>query len=93
MDKNIGKNISKNLSSKYSQRLLDYAKQSATDALKTTSKRVIQKTAEATDDLIGNKIGKSQEVQCIIIQEQLQTNMIRKYLKKDIYLQKKDGNY
>ena len=32
------------------------AKQSATDALKTTSKRVIQKTAEAAGDLIDNKI-------------------------------------
>ena len=32
MDKNIGKNISKNLSGKYSQKLLDHAKQSATDA-------------------------------------------------------------
>ena len=42
---------------KYSQKLLDHAKQSATDALKTTSKRVIQKTAEATLDLIGNRIG------------------------------------
>ena len=38
------------------QKLLDHAKQSATDALKTSSKRVIRKTAEATDDLIGNKI-------------------------------------
>ena len=28
----------------------------ATNALKTSSKRVIQKTAEATGDLIGNKI-------------------------------------
>ena len=36
MDKNIGKNISKNVSSKYSQKLLDHAKESATDALKTT---------------------------------------------------------
>ena len=35
---------------------LNHAKQSATDLLKTTSKRVIQKTAEATGDLIGNKI-------------------------------------
>ena len=32
--KNVGKNISKNLSSKYTQKLLDHAKQSATDALK-----------------------------------------------------------
>ena len=36
--KNIGKNISKNLSGKYSQKLLDHAKQSAADAIKTTSK-------------------------------------------------------
>ena len=41
MGKSIGKNISKNLSSKYSQKLIDHAKKSATDALKTTSKRVI----------------------------------------------------
>ena len=32
--KNIGKNISKNLRGKYSQKLLDHAKKSATDALK-----------------------------------------------------------
>ena len=48
MGKNIGKNISKSLSGKYSQELLDHAKQSATDALKTSPKRVIQKTAEAS---------------------------------------------
>ena len=33
-----------------------YAKQSATDALKTSSKWATQKKAEATDDLIQNKI-------------------------------------
>ena len=44
MVKNIGKNISKNLSRKYNHKLLDHAKQSAIDALKITSKRVIQKT-------------------------------------------------
>ena len=43
MGKNIGKNISKNLSGKYSQNLLDQTKQVATDACKTTLKRVIQK--------------------------------------------------
>ena len=32
MGKNIGKNISKNLSGKYSQKRVDHAKQSATDA-------------------------------------------------------------
>ena len=55
MGKNIDKNISKNLSGKYNQKLLDHAKQYATDALKTASKRAIQKTAEATDGLIGSK--------------------------------------
>ena len=33
--KNNGKNISKVLNGKYSQKLLDHAKKSATDALKT----------------------------------------------------------
>ena len=56
MGKNIGKNISKNFSNKCSQKLLDHAKKSATDALKTSSKRVIQKEEEATSDLNGNKI-------------------------------------
>ena len=56
MGKNIGKNISKNLSAKYSHTLLDHAKKIVIDALKTSSKRVIQKTADATGDLIGNKI-------------------------------------
>ena len=44
------------ISNKYIQKLLDSAKKSATDAIKTASKRVIQKTAEATGDLICNKI-------------------------------------
>ena len=44
------------MSSKYSQKLLDHAKQSATDAFITASKRAIQNTTEATGDLIGNKI-------------------------------------
>ena len=39
MGKNIGKNVSKNLSREYSQKLLDHAKKSTTDALKTTSKK------------------------------------------------------
>ena len=64
MSKDIGKNVSKNLSSKYGpgifaarQNLLDHAEESARDALKTDSKRAIQKTTEATGDLIGNESG------------------------------------
>ena len=37
------------------KKLVDTAKKSATDAIKTASKRAIQKIAEATGDLIGNK--------------------------------------
>ena len=40
---------------KYGKKLMDTATKTGTDAAKTTSKRVVQKTAEATGDLIGNK--------------------------------------
>ena len=46
----------KSLGNKYGQKLLDSAKKSRTDAIKTASKRAIQKTVEATDDLTGNEI-------------------------------------
>ena len=52
----FAKNMGKSLSNKYGQKLLDSAKKFTADAIKTASKRVIQKTAEATGDLIGNKI-------------------------------------
>ena len=39
-----------------SQKLVASTKKSATDAIKTASKGAIQKTAEATEDLIGNTI-------------------------------------
>ena len=43
--------MGKNLNNKYGQKVLDSAKESTTDAIKA-----IQKTAETTGDLIGNKI-------------------------------------
>ena len=48
--------LAKNMSNKYSQKLVDTAKKSVTGAIKTASKRAIQKTAEATGYLVGNKI-------------------------------------
>ena len=76
------------------QKLLGHAKKFATDALKTSSKRVVQKTAEATDDLISSKIankvtGVSKNSQQNN-SETVKMRMIKKYLKRDIYLQKKD---
>ena len=43
-------------SNKYGKKLMDIATKTAIDAEKTASKRVVQKTAEAAGDLIGNKI-------------------------------------
>ena len=43
MDKNMDKSIGKKLSSKFSQKLLEHTKKSATDTLKTTSEKAIQK--------------------------------------------------
>ena len=48
--------FARSMSNKYGKKLVDTAKKSATDAIKTASKRAIQKTAEATGDLVGNKI-------------------------------------
>ena len=55
MGKNINKKWSKNFTGKYSQKLLDHAKQSTTNAFRTAWKRAIQKTALASGDLIGKK--------------------------------------
>ena len=52
----FAKSMGKSLSNKYGQKLLDGAKKYMTDAIKIASKRAIQNTAEATDNLIGNKI-------------------------------------
>ena len=50
------KHMNKSLGNKYGQKLLDSAKSSIADVIKTASKRAFQKTAEATVDLIGHKI-------------------------------------
>ena len=94
MGKSIGKNRSTNLSGIYSRKFLDHAKQSATGALETASKRANQKTAEATGDSIGNKIAdritKVSKTSKQNNPETVTNGMIKKYLKKDTYLQKKD---
>ena len=89
----FAKDIGKNLSTKYGQNFPDSAKKSTTDAIKTASKRAIQKTAEATGDLISNKIAdKITSVSKKALKE-LQNDEMEapKKKKKDIYLQKK-GN-
>ena len=41
---------------KYGKKLMDTAKKTGIDPAKTASKKVVQKTAEATGDLIGKKL-------------------------------------
>ena len=48
--------FAKKFGDKYGKKLMDTAAKTGIDAAKTSSKRVVQKTAEATRDLIGNKI-------------------------------------
>ena len=93
--KNIGTHaakVAKNMSNKYSQNIADTTKKSATDAIKTASKRAIPKTAEATGDLFGNKIAdkitakpskKSQN-------EEIQTNEVNNEIPKERYTSPKE---
>ena len=48
--------FARSMSNNYGKKLVNTAKKSAADAVKTASKRAMQKTAEATGDLIGNKL-------------------------------------
>ena len=52
----FAKCIGKNVNTKYSQKLFDKAKKHTTDAIKSASKKTIQKAAAATGDLIDNEI-------------------------------------
>ena len=48
--------FTKRFDAKYGKKLMDTATKTGIDTAKTASKRVVQKTAEAAGDLIGNKI-------------------------------------
>ena len=85
----FAKNIGKNLSDKYCQKLVDTAKKSTTDAIKTASKRVIQKTAEATGDLVGNKI--EDKIANASKKSNKEDDIELTTHKKDTYHQKKDN--
>ena len=81
----FAKNMDKHLSNKYSTKLLDNAKKSTADALKTASKGVINKTSEATGDLIADKITSKAKKS----NQQEETEV---YTPKELYnLQKKDS--
>ena len=79
------------MSNKYSQKLVDTAKKSATDAIKTASKRAIQKTAEATGDLVGNKIvDKITNASKILRNKEIQSNEVNNEIPKERYISPKE---
>ena len=51
-----GINAAKKFGDKYGKNLMDTAKKQGTNFAKTAGKRIVQKSAEATGDLVGNKI-------------------------------------
>ena len=90
----FARNMGKSLSNQYGQKPLDGAKKSTTDAIKTASKRAILKTAEATGDLIGNKI--ADKITSVSKKSNNNNNNEDVELtthKKDVYLQKKENKF
>ena len=79
------------MSNKYSQKLVDSSKKSATDAIKTASKRAVQKTAEAIGDLIGNKIAdKITSASKKSHNEEIQSNQVNNEIPKERYISPKE---
>ena len=76
MGKNIGKYISINLSGKYTRDILDYAKQSATNAFKTFSKKKKKKKKKREIKKTNSEI--------------VQNEYDHEKPKERLYLQKKD---
>ena len=59
---------------KYGKKLMDTATKTGIDVAKTASKRVVQKPAEATRDLTGNKI--ADKITSIVKQKEKETKNI-----------------
>ena len=87
--------VAKNLNNKYGQKLADSAKKSATDALKIAGKGAIQKTAEASGDLVGNFI--ANKITCISKKptREPHSNVVSNEIPKERYIspQERQKNY
>ena len=83
--------VAKDMSNKYNQKLVDTAKKSSADAIKTASKRAIQKIAEATGDLVGNKIAdKITSASKKSHNEEIQSNKVNNETPKERYISPKE---
>ena len=79
--------FARNFGNKYGKKLMDTVTKTGMDAAKIPSKRVVQKTAEAAGDLIGNKI--ADKITSIVKSKKNQSQ--KKNLKKYTFHQKKDN--
>ena len=77
--------FARKFSDKYGEKVMDIATKTGIDAAKTASKIVVQKSAEATGDLIGNKIADK-----ITSLGKTKSKKKKKKNKKYTYQQKKD---
>ena len=84
----FAKNIGKKISNKYSQKLVDSAKKSATDAIKTASKRAIQKTAEATEATADKITSVSKKSPKELDSMELDSNEANNEIHRKIYISK-----
>ena len=78
--------FAKKCGNKHGKKLMDTATKTGIDATKTASKRIVQKTAEVTRDLIGNKIADK----IISVGKVKKKKMKQIKNKKSTYHQKKD---
>ena len=81
-----------NFNSKYGKKLTDTAIKTGKDFAAIAGKKIVHKSAEATGDLIGNKIAdKITSASKKSHNEEIQSNEVNnENQKKDIFLQKKD---
>ena len=79
--------IGTNFNSKYGKELTDTAIKTGKDFATIAGKKIVHKSAEATGDLIGNKIADKENH---IMKKYSQMKLLMEYQKKDIFLLKKD---
>ena len=81
--------ICQSFGNKYCKKLIDTASKTGIDALKATSKRIVQKTAEAIGDLLVNRI--ADKITSIGKAKEKETKKEKINKNKFIFYQKKDN--
>ena len=86
--KNIAIKTGTNFNSKYSKKLTDTAIKTGKDFATITGKKTVHKTAEATEDLIGNKI--ADKITAKSQNEEIQSDQVNNEIPKVRYISPKE---